>query len=146
MTIRLFLGMWGVMALLFMLPTSAMADDPLSPEQISATMAKVETRIAQLRELTAQIEQAPELDRNTLLYRRDERSFELLVLIPLQMFDFNICLIISIISQLHSFYRLLQKVLMAKGRFPFQISLQNCEFSHIMCHYSYYTLEYRCIS
>lgn len=81
MTTRLRFCMLGLMVLLFVLPTFAMAEDPLSPEQIRDTMAKVESRITGLRELTAQIEQAPEIDRNTLLYRRDERSFELLVLI-----------------------------------------------------------------
>ena len=78
MTLKVRFCLSGLMALLFVLPTFAMAEEPLSPEQIRDTMAKVESRITALRELTAQIEQAPEIDRNTLRYRRDERSFELL--------------------------------------------------------------------
>ena len=81
MTIRLVLGFWGLTALMVMLPTVAVAEVLLSPDKISATMVKVETRITGLRELSAQIEQASEIDRNTLLYRRDERSFELLILV-----------------------------------------------------------------
>ena len=73
--------MLGIAALWSFPSFSANAQELKSPEAIAALMETVGTRIAELQLINRQIETAPAVDQDALLYRRDERSFELLVLI-----------------------------------------------------------------
>ncbi len=57
------------------------AQELKSPEAIAAMLETVDSRIVELQMINKQIENASEMDQNALLYRRDERSFELLNLI-----------------------------------------------------------------
>jgi len=79
--IKHFFVLLGIAALWSFPSFSANAQELKSPEAIAALMETVETRIAELQLINRQIETAPAVDQDALLYRRDERSFELLVLI-----------------------------------------------------------------
>ena len=57
------------------------ADEDMGERDVMAMMVTLEQRLTELQALTRQIEQAPSFDQITLLYRRDERSFELLSLL-----------------------------------------------------------------
>lgn len=81
MIIKQFFVMLGIAALWSFPSFSANAQELKSPEAIAALMETVGTRIAELQLINRQIETAPAVDQDALLYRRDERSFELLVLI-----------------------------------------------------------------
>ena len=81
MIIKHFFVLLGIAALWSFPSFSANAQELKSPEAIAALMETVETRIAELQLINRQIETAPAVDQDALLYRRDERSFELLVLI-----------------------------------------------------------------
>ncbi|MEP1472874.1 MAG: mechanosensitive ion channel domain-containing protein [Halieaceae bacterium] len=81
MIIKQFFILLGITTLLSFTPMATSADKPLSAEAISELMDTVDSRIGELQHLNTQIESAPEMDQNALLYRRDERSFELMVLI-----------------------------------------------------------------
>ena len=60
---------------------SAQAAKEYTEQDVQSMTDTVELRIAELRALSAQIEQAPSFDQVALLYRRDERNFELLSLL-----------------------------------------------------------------
>ena len=81
MIIKHFFVLLGIAALWSFPSFSANAQELKSPEAIAALMETVGTRIAELQLINRQIETAPAVDQDALLYRRDERSFELLVLI-----------------------------------------------------------------
>lgn len=81
MIIKQFSMLIGVTALLSFASFAVNADAPPASKRVSAMLETVETRISELENLNTQIETAPEMDKNALLYRRDERSFELLLLI-----------------------------------------------------------------
>ncbi len=65
----LFFGMRGV----------AIAADPVEAEAVSALVAQLEQDVVALKQLDERITTAPEHDVNALIYRRDERSFKLLL-------------------------------------------------------------------
>jgi small conductance mechanosensitive channel len=71
----------SIAALLSFPSLLANAQELKSPEAIAALMETVETRIVELDLINRQIETAPAVDQDALLYRRSERSFELLSLI-----------------------------------------------------------------
>ena len=81
MIIKQFFVLLGIAVLLSFPSFLANAQELKSPEATAALMETVETRIAELQLINRQIENAPAVDKEALLYRRDERSFELLVLI-----------------------------------------------------------------
>ncbi len=64
---------------LVLFPGIALTQEPVSSEKLLADLDVVELRMSELAALNEQIETAAERDKNTLLYRRDERSFEILV-------------------------------------------------------------------
>ena len=79
--IKQFFVLLGIAVLLSFPSFLANAQELKSPEETAALMETVETRIAELQLINRQIGNAPAVDKEALLYRRDERSFELLVLI-----------------------------------------------------------------
>ncbi|MEH6609106.1 MAG: mechanosensitive ion channel family protein [Halioglobus sp.] len=60
---------------------SVQAAKEYAEQDVQAMTTTLELRLTELRALTTQIEQAPSFDQMALLYRRDERSFELLSLL-----------------------------------------------------------------
>ena len=70
-----------VAVLALLAPIRLLAQEAVSPEKLLADLETVELRMSELNELNKQLETANTRDKNTLLYRRDERSFEILVLV-----------------------------------------------------------------
>ncbi len=75
---RHFLKLLCLAGMLLWLPQGALAEKVYTEQEVRDMLTTMDKRSKELRALSAQIEEAPEFDKTTLLYRRDERSFELL--------------------------------------------------------------------
>ena len=66
------------LALLLILPLAAVAQDNKDQGRIDALEQSIDNRVERLREVTQQLEHANSNDKSALIFRRDERSFQLL--------------------------------------------------------------------